>query len=294
MWEKFKESNFAKKCRELSHKGGFVATIVCLTLVVAVVLSVSIATNRAKQKYAGEVNEDSTVSRVENDETEKTPVNKPNDNENDKENDKVNDKENNKEDDKTQEDDKTNGKEDQTVGGTVDVPVHKDETETPVGGEPEEFKLSLPVTGVIAKGHDATIQVWSETLGAYKVHLGLDIATEEGTPVLAAADGKVAKVWDDALMGRCVAIDHGDDIFTFYKNLDPILSAGIAEGKELKRGEQIGKIGESAISELADEPHLHIEMTVNGLAVDPTDYFSDEAKDTIANVGESGGEAADK
>lgn len=276
MWEKFKESNFAKKCRELSHKGGFVATVVCLTLVVAVVLSVSIATNRAKQKYAGEVNESTTASRVENNETERAPVINPGD------------KEENKEDDKT------NGKEDQTVGGTVDVPVHKDETETPVGGEPEEFKLSLPVTGVIAKGHDATIQVWSETLGAYKVHLGLDIATEEGTPVLAAADGKVAKVWDDALMGRCVAIDHGDDIFTFYKNLDPILSAGIAEGKELKCGEQIGKVGESAISELADEPHLHIEMTVNGLAVDPTDYFSDEAKDTIANVGESGGEVADK
>lgn len=278
MWEKFKESNFAKKCKELSHKGGFVATVVCLTLVVAVVLSVSIATNRAKQKYAGEGNESTTASRVENNETERAPVVTPGD------------KEENKGDD-----DKTNGKEDQTVGGTVDVPVHKDESETPVGGEPEEFELSLPVTGVIAKGHDATIQVWSETLGAYKVHLGLDIATDAGAPVLAAADGKVAKVWDDALMGRCVAIDHGDEIFTFYKNLDPILSAGIVEGKELKCGEQIGKVGESAISELADEPHLHIEMTVNGLAVDPSDYFSDQAKDTIANgdVGDNGA-VADK
>ena len=64
------------------------------------------------------------------------------------------------------------------------------------------------------------------------------------------------------------------------------------EGKELKRGEQIGKVGESAISELADEPHLHLEMTVNGLAVDPADYFSQEAKDTIANAGN--GEVADK
>ena len=275
MWEKFKESKFAKKWKELSHRGGFVATIVCLSLVVAVVLSVSIATNRAKKKYAGELTENTTVSRVENNETEAPAV-------------KPDDKEENKEDDKT------NGKEDQTVGGTVDVPVHKDETETPVGAEPEEFELSLPVVGVIAKGHDATIQVWSETLGAYKVHLGLDIATEAGADVVAAADGKVAKVWDDALMGRCVAIDHGDDIFTFYKNLDPILSAGIEEGKELKCGDMIGKVGESAISELADEPHLHIEMTVNGLAVDPSDYFSDEAKDTIANAGENGGEVADK
>ncbi len=273
MWEKFKESKFAKKWKELSHRGGFVATVVCLTLVMAVVLSVSIATNRAKQKYGAGLPDGTTASRVENNETE-APAVKPDDKE------------------EGNEDDKTNGKEDQTVGGTVDVPVHKDETEAPVGGEPEEFMISLPVSGVIAKGHDATIQVWSETLGAYKVHLGLDITTEQGAPVLAAADGKVAKVWDDALMGRCVAIDHGDDIFTFYKNLDPILSAGIEEGKELKRGEQIGKVGESAISELADEPHLHLEMTVNGLAVDPADYFNQEAKDTIANAGN--GEVADK
>ena len=273
MWEKFKESKFAKKCKELSHNGGFVATMVCLTIAVAIILSVSIATNRAKQKYAAGGNEETTVSRVDNgQETEKTPVGTPSDKEENK-----NDK---------------NDKEDQTVGGTVDVPVHKEETEAPVGGEPEEFQLSLPVTGIIAKGHDATIQVWSETLGAYKVHLGIDISTEAGAPVLAAADGKIAKVWDDALMGRCVAIEHGDDIYTFYKNLNPVLTAGIEEGKEIKRGEQIGKVGESAISELADEPHLHLEMTVGGLAVDPSDYFSNEAKDTIANY--ENGDSADK
>ena len=269
MWERFKESKFARKCSELFHKGGFVATVVCLTLVLAVVTSVSIATNRAKQKYAGDGVQTTVAARPENNETEASGGSQGNQNE---------------------EDDKTNGNEEQTVAGTVEVPVHKEESEAPVGGEPEEFELSLPVVGVIAKGHDATIQVWSETLGAYKVHLGLDITAEKGTPVLAAADGKVAKVWDDALMGRCVAIDHGDEIFTFYKNLDPVLSAGIEEGKELSRGDQIGKIGESAISELADEAHLHVEMTVGGLAVDPSDYFSAEAKDTIANAG---GESAE-
>ena len=258
MWEKFKESKFAQKCKELSKKGGFVATVACLTLVLVIALTASIATNRAKQQYAGNNGTgESTESR--NDQTE--------------------------------------GKEDDTVNGTVNAPVHKDENENgddekPVGGEAEEFELSLPVVGVISKGHDATIQVWSETMGAYKVHLGLDITTEEGAPVLAAADGTVSKVWDDALMGKCVALDHGDGIFTFYKNLDPVLTAGIEKGKNVKCGEQLGKVGESAISELADEPHLHIEMTVNGIAVDPADYLSKEAKDTISNV--NGSESADK
>ena len=251
MWEKFKESKFARKCKELSRNGGVVATVVCLTLVLAVVLSASIATNRAKQQYAGanDGSDSSTTERAE---------------------------------------DNTDEKNDDTANGTVNTPVHKDENEgdgKPVGGEAEEFELALPVVGVISKGHDATIQVWSETMGAYKVHLGLDITTEAGAPVLAAADGTVSKIWDDALMGKCIALDHGDGIFTFYKNLDPVLTAGVEKGKEVKCGQQLGKVGESAIAELADEPHLHIEMTVGGIAVDPADYLSKEAKDTISSIG---------
>ena len=243
MWKKFKESRFAQKCKELSHKGGFVATVACLTLILAVVLSASIATNRAKEQYADETGKNNT-SQTE------TPTDT----------------------------------EEGTANGTVNTPVHKDENEQPVGGEAEEFQLSLPANGVIAKGHDATLQVWSETMGAYKVHLGIDITTEEGAPVFAAADGTVAKIWDDAMMGKCVSIDHGDGIFTFYKNLDPVLSEGIEKGTALQSGQQIGKVGESAMAELADEPHLHIEMTVNGIAVDPTDYLSKEAKDSISKI----------
>ena len=124
--------------------------------------------------------------------------------------------------------------------------------------------------------------------------MGLDIASAKSAPVVAAADGTVTKIWDDALMGKCVAIHHGDEIYTFYKNLDPILSAGITENAEVKCGQQIGKVGESAISELADEPHLHLEMTVNGIAVDPQDYLSDAAKDTIASASDAYEEGTDQ
>lgn len=261
MWKKFKESKFAKKCKELSGKGGFVASVVCIALIVAVVLSVSIATNRAKKKYGFDDTTQSTAT-----------------------------------DGSTQSDGTENSGNSGNVteDGTVNAPIHGEQTEKPVGGEPEEFKLELPTVGIIAKGHDTTIQVWNETLGAYKVHLGLDIASAESAPVLAAADGTVTKVWDDALMGKCVAIHHGDEIYTFYKNLDPILSAGITENAEVKCGQQIGKVGASAISELADEPHLHLEMTVNGIAVDPQDYLSDKAKETIASASDSYEENADQ
>ncbi len=240
MWEKFKESNFAKKCKELSRRRGVVAVTLCLVLALAVVLSVSVATNRAKKKYAIETDGNTGTQTESN--TEKT---------------------------------------NEEANGTVDLPTHNQESEAPVGAEPEIFTLSLPAEGAVVKGHDATIQVWSDTMGDYRVHLGIDIMTEEGAPVMAAADGVVAKVWDDALMGRCVAVSHGDGIFTFYKNLNPVLSAGIETDAEIKCGQQIGKVGESAIAELADEPHLHVEMTVNGLAVDPLDYFSEEAKNAL-------------
>ncbi len=272
MWEKFKESKFARKCKELSGRGGFVASIVCIALIVAIVLSVSIATNRAKKKYGFDDVTDGTGTQTQGVENGGNSENT--------------------EHGTTQGSNETVGN--QTQDGTVNAPVHGEQTEKPVGGEPEEFKLELPVTGIIAKGHDATIQVWNETLGAYKVHLGLDIACAEGAPVVASADGVVTKVWDDALMGKCVAIHHGDEIYTFYKNLDPILSAGITENSEIKCGQQIGKVGASAISELADEPHLHIEMTVNGIAVDPQDYLSQVAKDTIASASDAYEESAEQ
>ena len=240
----FKESNFAKKCKELFKNGGFVVTFVCLLLALTVILSVTIATNRAKKKYE----EDTTTPPIKNEQTTSVPSN--------------------------------DGTE-----GTVSSPTHNETESRPTSAEVEEFKLSLPAQGVIAKGHDATIQVWSETMGDYRVHLGVDIQTAEGAPVYAAADGTVTKVWDDALMGRCVAIAHEGDVYTFYKNLDSDLADGIEKGASVTRGQKLGEVGNTAIAELADEPHIHIEMTVNGLAVDPRDYFNAEAKDSLQNGG---------
>ncbi len=242
MFEKFKE-----KCRSFAHNRAAVVTLVILLLALTVVLSVSIATNRAKKNNAEESTTESSAS------LEQTENNDP------------------------------AGTEEDLGNGTVEAPTHNNTETQPVSGEIEEFELSLPTQGVIAKGHDATIQVWSETMGDYRVHLGIDIATEENAAVFAPAAGKIEKIWDDALMGRCVAISHGDDIYTFYKNLGSTLEDGIEEGASVIAGQKIGEVGNTALSELADEPHLHMEMTVGGLAVDPRDYFNKEAKDSLTS-----------
>ena len=240
MWEKFKESKFAKNFKEGWGRGGAVIAVFCLVLVLAVILSVSVATNRAKKKYAGETNAPGEEVTEPSHETEA---------------------------------DKGNG--------LTEKPSGNEEDTQPVGSEVEEFKLESPVSGIISKGHDATIQVWSNTMEDYRVHLGVDVVAEVDTPVFAAADGVVTKVWDDPLMGRCVAISHGDEVYTYYKNLSANLAEGITQGAEIKCGDEIGRVGETAILELADEPHLHLEMTVGGLAVDPRDYFSSAALDAM-------------
>lgn len=167
---------------------------------------------------------------------------------------------------------------------TITSPTYNDGGADDVGSEGEsEFLLALPVEGTLAKGHDATLQVWSDTMGDYRVHLGIDIATAENAPVYAAADGEVARIWDDALMGKCVAISHDGEIYTIYKNLSETLAEGIEKGSTISAGQKIGYVGQTAISELADEPHVHFEMTVNGLNVNPMDYFDARSKDMMGN-----------
>ena len=140
--------------------------------------------------------------------------------------------------------------------------------------------FSLPVSGKLYKYHDAETQVFSNTMNDYRIHLGVDIATAEGAPVYAAAEGSVSKIWSDPLMGYCIAITHSGDAVTVYKNLAKDLPLGISEGAKVNAGQQIASVGESAMVEVADEPHLHFEMTVGGLQVDPLEYFS--AKDVAA------------
>lgn len=140
----------------------------------------------------------------------------------------------------------------------------------------------LPVSGALSNKHNAEQQVFSNTMSDYRVHLGVDIITEASAPVYAAADGKVDKIWEDTLEGYCIAIKHSGDCYTIYKNLAETLPDGISEGVSVRSGQLIASVGESAMVEIGDEPHLHFEMTVAGLGVDPLEYFDEKALKTLA------------
>ena len=84
------------------------------------------------------------------------------------------------------------------------------------------------------------------------------------------------------MMGTCVAITHKDETVSIYKNLAKELADGIVAGATVKQGDEIGRVGDTAVVEMADEPHLHFEVTVKGLSVDPLDFFSKGDVDALS------------
>ncbi len=166
-----------------------------------------------------------------------------------------------------------------TPEGQQPAPVPPSDEQTGADQLPEHFLL--PVYGVMQKKHDTEVQVFSPTMGDYRMHLGIDVGTAAGASVSAMADGVIAQVWEDVRMGQCVAVKHGGECYTIYKNLSTELPEGTVVGAAVKAGDVIGTVGESAMVEVAEEPHLHLEMTVNGLQVNPMDYFDDSAKATL-------------
>ena len=155
-----------------------------------------------------------------------------------------------------------------------------DDPSSDVGSKLPSF--SLPVSGKLLNVHDSELQVFSPTMNDYRVHLGVDIITNEGAPVYAAADGTVMQIWEDVRMGQCIAVQHNGDAVSIYKNVSAELPKGIIEGAKVKAGQQIATVGATAMVEIADEPHLHFEMTVGGLAVDPLEYFSSKDVETLS------------
>ncbi len=147
--------------------------------------------------------------------------------------------------------------------------------------------FSLPAEGVLGKEHDPTVQVFSNTLGEWRVHLGIDIMTNVSAPVYAAASGKISQISDDPLWGKCIWIEHSGDAVSIYRGLCDELAEGIEVGAKVDEGTLIGAVGEGGILELAEEPHLHFEMKVGGQDVDPIEYFSRSALEALAKTSES-------
>jgi len=116
-------------------------------------------------------------------------------------------------------------------------------------------------------------------------HSGIDIDAAYGTPVHAAADGQVSAATMGAGYGRQVVLDHGHDVLTVYGHLSAI---AVIPGQHVIRGQVIGYVGQSG---RATGPHLHYEVRVHSVPVNPHKYLRttyEQLADSSANQGPQG------
>jgi len=99
------------------------------------------------------------------------------------------------------------------------------------------------------------------------MHKGLDIATRSGTPIIAPADGLVIFAGREGGFGNMVIIDHGYGITTRFGHCSSLESK---LGQKVKRGDVIARVGNTGRS---TGPHVHYEVAVNGVAVNPSRYI---------------------
>ena len=105
--------------------------------------------------------------------------------------------------------------------------------------------------------------------GRKEFHKGLDIATQHSTPIIAPANGLVAFSGPKWLMGNMVTIDHGYGMVTRYGHIHKLLKK---KGDRVKRGDVIALVGNTGRS---TGPHLHYEVRLNGVPVNPAKYILD-------------------
>ncbi len=128
---------------------------------------------------------------------------------------------------------------------------------------PRRFALPLlpPLADLPAGGRFGARRVFNGQ--PRSPHSGADYAAAAGTPVRAAADGRVVLAEDQFFAGRAVFIDHGDGLISMYFHLSSIL---VRDGAEVKGGQSIGRVGATG---RASGPHLHFALRWRGARVDP-------------------------
>jgi len=104
--------------------------------------------------------------------------------------------------------------------------------------------------------------------GILKFHEGMDIAAQTGTPVVAPADGVVIKAGFSTGYGNMVEISHGYGLKTVFGHNSRL---NVKAGQRVKRGDVISYVGDTGSS---TGPHLHYEVRVNGLPVNPVKYLN--------------------
>lgn len=151
------------------------------------------------------------------------------------------------------------------TSSTVTQGTTKEEEKTP------DPTFNMPVEGEIVKKFGKDKLIYSDTLKEWTTHLGIDIKADKTSIVKASADGTVKSIKNDPRYGLTVVIEHTNGFSTVYANL--LTAEFVVAGENVKMGQTIGTVGNSATFEILDDPHLHFELLKDGNNIDPEMYI---------------------
>ena len=143
-----------------------------------------------------------------------------------------------------------------TMTATSNAPAMRSSDASPPANVARAGELIVPVDGI--RAHQLT-DTYNQRRGSNRPHEALDIMAPRGTPVLAAADGKIVKLFDSKPGGLTIyEFDTTETLAYYYAHLDRY-AAGIAAGLQVKQGAVLGYVGSTGNAN-PDAPHLHFAI----------------------------------
>ena len=130
--------------------------------------------------------------------------------------------------------------------------------------------IALPLSGEISKEFSDTELIYSKTMNDYRTHSGIDIKADIGSDVCSPQNGRITEISKDEHLGYTITIDHGN-MKSKISNLSSKIDLKV--GDKVNLGQKIAISGDSAEYEISDPPHIHYELIVNGVNVNPLEYI---------------------
>ena len=144
------------------------------------------------------------------------------------------------------------------------------------GSDDNKPQKTFTLDGILSEytvdiGFSNTELVFDPTQKHWATHEGVDLIAEAGEQVKCSFDGTVKSVTTDSFDGTTVVITHDGGFETTYKLLDGVT---LKAGDSVAEGDVLGTVSSSALYEIAQGTHIHLELTKDGEKIDPTAYMT--------------------
>jgi murein DD-endopeptidase MepM/ murein hydrolase activator NlpD len=142
--------------------------------------------------------------------------------------------------------------------------------------KPTEFIFPVETVQFGSMAFSKTELQWNKSLRQWEANLSVDFTGTSTTPVMAVYGGTVTGIRTDSVTGTTVTIRHNDELVTVYSNLASNVNVTI--NQQVTQGQVIGRMSNSGSHKASEGYLLHFETLLNGVHVNPFDYFETEDK----------------